>query len=96
MNKEADLENVPGEPAAPSLPLCLLWMISLAISLLALACGTPPLPAVSAGELLLLYKGQPVTVDDEHWKEALYYQEDDNATPYTGIIEATYTNGSPR
>ncbi|MDP7009762.1 MAG: hypothetical protein QF685_00135 [Verrucomicrobiota bacterium] len=96
MNKEADLENVPGESVAPLLPSCLFWMIPLASSLFALACGTPPLPAVSAGELLLLYKGQPVTVDDEHWKEALYYHENDNATPYNGIIEATYTNGSPR
>jgi len=95
MNKDADLENVTRESAAPTLPFCLFWMIPLAGFLFAVACGTPP--QVTAGELLLLdNQGQPVAVGEPLWEKALYYHEDDNATPYTGPIEATYTNGGKR
>ena len=97
MNKEADLENVPRESAAPSLPPCLLWVVPLTGILFALACGAPPRPAVPAGELLLLNdRGQLVTVGEPLWGDALYYHEENNATPYTGPIEAAYTNGSKR
>jgi len=97
MNKEADLENVPRESIAPSLPLCLLCVVPLTGILFALACGTPPRPAVPAGELLLLNdKGQSVNVGEPLWEDALYYHEENNATPYTGPIEAAYTNGNKR
>ena len=95
MNKEADQENVPRESVAPLLPLCLLWAVPLTGILFALACGTPPRPAVPAGELFLLNEErQHVNVGEPLWEEALYYHEENNATPYTGPIEATYTNGS--
>ena len=95
MNKDADLENVTRESAAPTLPFCLFWIIPVAGLLFAVACGTPP--QVTAGELLLLdNQGQPVAVGGPLWEKALYYHEDDNATPYTGPIEATYTNGGKR
>ena len=102
MNKEADLENVPREPIASLLSSCLYWVIPLAGCMFALACGTPPRPAVSghavsAGELLLLDReGQPVDVGEPMWEDALYYHENNISTPYTGPIEASYTNGNKR
>jgi antitoxin component YwqK of YwqJK toxin-antitoxin module len=35
-------------------------------------------------------------VGEPLWEDALYYHEENNATPYTGPIEAAYTNGNKR
>ncbi len=65
--------------------------------LFAFACGTPPAPAIPAAKLQLLNdQGQPVDVGDAGWETALYYHETDPTTPYTGPIEASYTNGNKR
>lgn len=97
MNKEADQENVPRESVTPKLPVCLMWVVPLTGILFALACGAPPRPAVPAGQLLLLDKNrQLVNVGEPLWEDALYYYEENNATPYTGPIEAAYTNGNKR
>ena len=102
MNKEADLENVPRGPVSFPLSSCLFCVIPLAGLLFALACGTPPRPArfgsaVPAGELLLLdHKGLPIVVGEPRWEDALYFHESDISTPYTGPIEANYTNGNKR
>jgi antitoxin component YwqK of YwqJK toxin-antitoxin module len=95
MDKESSLQNVTREPAKPALPWCLSWAVPLAGLMFALACGSPTRPAVPAGKLQLLdAQGQPVAVGNVGWEDALYYHEDDNAIPYTGPIEASYTNNT--
>ena len=93
MDKESSLQNVTREPSKPALPWCLSWAVPLAGLMFALACGSPTRPAVPAGKLQLLdAQGQPVAVGNVGWEDALYYHEDDSSTPYTGPIEASYTN----